>query len=514
MTMRSLVDNSRWFLLLFLLLSVPVLLQAQQITFSEPYREDAQEMNFDILGKMNGNIVIFKNVRWHYAVNVYNDSMRLTDKVELDFLPGKTFNVDCIAYPDYFFLIYQYQKKGVLYCMGVKMDANGKKMNEPVELDTTHIGVMGDNKIYATINSEDKKKIIVFKMQHKDDRANFVTRLFDNQLQLLHQSRLSMDYDDRKHTFGDFFVDNEGNFVFTNTERKSIRDNASAFSIISKGALSDTFAVTKKQMDENTFIDEMKLKIDNVNKRYIINSFYYKERSGNIEGLYTYIRDVAGDSSYASVFTQFNDELKDIAKSSGSSKIAFNDFFIRNIVLKKDGSFVLTAEDHSSQANGISNMSRYDYLYGSPYLSSYDYYAYNPSYYGFYRPFGSFSNNMGTRYYYDNILVLSISKKGIPDWSNIIHKQQFADDNDNYLSYNIFNTSGEIHFLFNDISKRDKLLSDNIVTPDGSVKRSPTLRTYEKGYDFMPRYAKQIAARQVIIPSTYRGQICFAKVDF
>jgi hypothetical protein len=110
--------------------------------------------------------------------------------------------------------------------------------------------------------------------------------------------------------------------------------------------------------------------------------------------------------------------------------------------------------------------------------------------------------------------VINISKKGIPEWTNIINKQQFTDDNDNYLSFNIFNTSGEIHFLFNDISKRDKLLSDNVISANGTVKRSPTLRTYEKGFEFMPRYAKQIAARTVIIPSTYRGQICFAKVDF
>ncbi|MBL0355680.1 MAG: hypothetical protein IPP72_01790 [Chitinophagaceae bacterium] len=143
--------------LLSLLFILPVFLQAQQITFSEPYREDGQDINFDILGRMNGNILIFKNVRWHYAVNIYNDSMLLKEKVELDFLPGKTFNVDCVVYPDYFFLIYQYQRKGILYCMGVKMDGNGKKLNEPVELDTTHVGVMGDNKIYSTINSDDKK---------------------------------------------------------------------------------------------------------------------------------------------------------------------------------------------------------------------------------------------------------------------------------------------------------------------------------------------------------------------
>jgi hypothetical protein len=118
------------------------------------------------------------------------------------------------------------------------------------------------------------------------------------------------------------------------------------------------------------------------------------------------------------------------------------------------------------------------------------------------------------RYYNDNILVLSISKTGTPEWTNIINKQQTSDDNDNYLSFTLFNTSGEMHFLYNDITRRDKLLSDNIITPGGSVKRSPTLRTYERGFEFMPKYAKQVGAKQIIIPCTYRGQICFAKIDF
>jgi len=58
------------------------------------------------------------------------------------------------------------------------------------------------------------------------------------------------------------------------------------------------------------------------------------------------------------------------------------------------------------------------------------------------------------------------------------------------------------------------LLTDNIVKPDGTTKRNPTLRTYERGYQFMPRFAKQVGARQVIVPSTYRNRICFAKIDF
>lgn len=500
------------FVTIFFLLSFSVGAGAQQITFSEPYRDDIQTMNFDILGKMNGNTVIFKNVRWRYAINFFNDSMRLVRQAELDYLPPKTFNVDCIAYSNHIWLIYQYQKKGIIYCMAQKVDAEGGKLNEPIELDTTRIGSVGDNKIYSTIYSDDKKSIVVFKMQRKDERANFLVKLFDNDLQLRHQSRLSLSYEDRKNNFGDFFADNEGNFIFSNVERPGHRDAGSNVSLIIQSPGEDSFKIRRVPLD-SAFTDEVMLKIDNLNKRYILSTLYYSERSGNIEGLYNYVYDAVSESTYASVFTAFNDELRAMARTSGRNKSAFDDFFLKNIILKRDGSFIVTAEDQTSQSSGVNNFNRFDYLYGSPFFSPYDYYLYTPTYWGMYRPFNQF-NNPNIRYYNDNILILSVSKTGIPEWTNIIHKQQVADENDNYLSFNLFSTSGELHFLFNDITKRDKLLSDNIVTPDGRVKRNPTLRTYEKGFEFMPKFARQVSARQIIVPCTYRGQICFAKIDF
>lgn len=498
---------------LFFLLVVPACSNAQQIVFSEPTKENIRDMNFEIIGKVNKNILIFHDVRWKYAVNVYDDSLQLKEKVAIDFIPNKTINVDFIAYPDFFYLIYQFQKKGVLYCMAVKMGADGRKINEPVELDTTHVGTFGDNKIYSTIFSEDKQKIMVFKIQKIDDRFHFVTLLFDKQLQRIHKTRQSMEYNERKDVYSEFVLDNDGNLVFAGSLKEGSNSSPSTLYLIIKQAMQDTFSRKKLNL-KDAYSDEVKLKVDNVNKKYILNSFYNKERRSNINGIYCAIWDARGDSNYAAVFTELGDSIRNFAKSSGSLKFAFNDFFIRNILLKKDGSYVLTAEDFSTQSTGLNNWNRYDYLYGPGSINSYDYYLYNNGYGSYYRPFGSFGNNQSTRFYYYNVLVMGVSKTGIPEWTEIIHKQQFADDNDNYLSYGIFNTGGGIHFLYNDISKRNTLLSETIITPDGKSKRNPTIKNYEKEYEFMPRFTKQVGPRQVIVPCTYRSQISFAKIDF
>ena len=85
-------------------------------------------------------------------------------------MPDKTFNVDFVTYPDYTLMIYQYQKRNIVYCMGIKIGAEGKAIGDPIELDTTRIEIAANNKIYTTVNSENKKHIMVFKIYRKQDR--------------------------------------------------------------------------------------------------------------------------------------------------------------------------------------------------------------------------------------------------------------------------------------------------------------------------------------------------------
>ena len=50
--------------------------------------------------------------------------------------------------------------------------------------------------------------------------------------------------------------------------------------------------------------------------------------------------------------------------------------------------------------------------------------------------------------------------------------------------------------------------------PKARITRYPTLHNLDRGYDFMPRYGKQVSSWESIIPCLYRNYLCFAKVDF
>jgi len=498
---------------IFSLVSFPSI--SQQITYSQPESEDIRSLDFEIIGKVSGNYLVYKNLRNKYAISVYDNQMKSKDKVDLDFMPDKTINADFIAYPDFAYIIYQFQKRNILHCMAAAIDGNGKLIKTPFELDTTQINFFADNKIYSAANSEDKSKIMIYKIQKKNDKFNFTTLLFNDSLQLLHKSRIETPFEDHIDIFSDFIVDNMGNFVFTKGTKSNSRDYLQQLILITKGPQEDNFTLHELNLS-GKYLDEIKLKVDNVTQQYLINSLYYTKKNGNIEGLYTAVWNQKNDTVISQFFAQLNDSIRIQAKTEGGTRFAFNDYFIKDVILKKDGGFILTAEDHTTQSRG-NPWNRYDYLYGSPYYSPYNsYYFYSPSSYWYsgQYPYSYYNGGGQVRYFYQNILVLDLDKNGNLIWNNVVHKSQFDDNTDNSLSYAIMLTGGQLHFLFNELERRNQLINDESISADGILTRNPPLRSLDRGYEFMPRYAKQVSSYQIIVPCLYRNFICFAKIEY
>ncbi|HRH61494.1 MAG TPA: hypothetical protein PL045_13030, partial [Chitinophagaceae bacterium] len=467
---------------------------AQQIAYSEPDRDDQRSLNFDIVGKMNGNYLVYKNIRNDHNIAVYDGEMKMVSKEKMDFLPDKILNSDVLAYKDYFYFIYQYQKKNVVYCMAAKMDGSGKIIGEPQELDTAVISFFASNKIYTFINSEDKQKLMVFKINTKN-QSNYAvtTSLFDASLNLLHRSRFNIAMNDKGDFLDEFNLDNTGSLVFIKPSGSNQNDNINKILMYTKAADADELSGYELNIKQ-IYLDDIHLKVDNINGNYLITSFYSKTRKGNIEGLYCFLWNKQQAKEAVSATTPFTDEMRENAKTTGNIKLAFNDFFVQNIFMRKDGGFAIAAESVYSSTRGAYT-SRWDYLYGSPYLYTSDFYYWNSPYYGYYYPWNRWGGtNQITRYYADNVSIMSFDSSGVLQWANVINKSQYDDYSDNFIGYGVMNTGGEIHFLFNQLEKRQQLLTDNAIQAGGQINRSPTLHNLDKDYIFMPRYLKQVGA--------------------
>jgi hypothetical protein len=483
---------------------------SQRVQYSEPDREDMRQTNFEIIGKVSGNFLVHKNNRDNHAISVYDNDMKQKERVKLDFLPDRIINSDFIAYPDFSYMVYQYQKRSIVYCMAQKIDGNGKKVGQALQLDTTDIGFLANNKIYSLINSDDKQQIMVFKINSKNERAHLLTTsLFNKDLQLQRKDFLHIPMPERNDILTEFHLDNEGNLVFTRAVQTTQNDIQKLF-LITKPLDSETFSERQVQLD-NLYLDDIRLKVDNYNKRYILTSFYSKSRSRNIDGIYVGVMQRDNWRLVVSKASKFDDNIRNEAKGENGIKAAFNDYFLRNIIVKRDGGFLMAAESFYSTGRGLGNR---NFMYGSPFMRSMDYYTYSPYSYMYpWSSWNSFGRGMSERYHAENVAVFSFDSTGGVVWSNVINKSQYDDDVDLFIGYQLVNTGDQLHFLFNKQERRLQLLTDQTISPEGQLTRVPTLKNLDKGFDFMPRLANQVSGRQIIIPCMYRNYLCFAKVE-
>lgn len=498
-----------------LLYGTPYVSDAQRITYSRPEQDDDyRNTEFEIIGKVGEHIEVFKNNRDHYAISVYNQDMELEKRVPLTFLPRKLINVDFIPYDDHFQMIYQFQRNNLVYCYGVSLNEDATFTDPPVLIDSSEVGSYEvKTKIYSVQHSDDKSQVMIYKI-NRDKKYNniFYTFLLDARLQLQNNSQVVIPLENKRNFLSNFLLTNDGNFAFVKLSPAGSGDNISEAQLVVKAPTVDSFEVHDLDL-KGKYLDEIKLKADNVNKKIFLASFYYLQRRGNVEGLYAGEYNWDQHQFEGLKFITFSDELKMNARVQVSQNSAFNNYFIRNLVVRNDGGFLLTAESYYSSSR-YQPWDRWGYL-SSPWgYSAYSYpYYYSPYSPWYYSPY-YWDNNRGTTYHYDYVAILSYDGSGKLQWSNFIPKEQTADDNASFLSYKMVNIGNELLFTYNELFRRSYLLTAVSVTPDGKLGKLPTLRSLDRGYAWMPRFGVQVSARQVVIPCIYRNYICFAKIDF
>ena len=505
--------------LILALLFIGKFTTAQKINYSEPDRDDIHSVNFDIIGKLDGHILVYKNVRTNYLVTVYDDEMKLVKNNKMDFLPERIINSDIIAYKDFFYFIYQYQKKNIVYCMAAKINGEGKITGKPIQLDTTTIPFFATNKIYNLIFSENKQRIAVYKINTKDQtHYPLTTSLFDTSLTMLSRTTVQIGMPGENDFLTQFAIDDEGSVIFVRANSFSQSGNIEDMALLAYNPAADSIETYPIDL-RKVYLDDIRLQVDNVNNQYLITSFFSKQKRGNIDGLYCCLWNKGNKTITATTTTEFNDELRGLAKKDGSAKTAFNDYYLQNILMRKDGGFAIATESaYSYGTNNSSSTNRWDNpYYSSPYNSSSNYYLLSSSL-PYYYPWYSNGTNpyllQTSRFFADNIAMLSFDSAANMQWSSVVPKSQYDDNSDEYIGYGSFKTSSSLNFLYNQLERRNLLLNMQSIDSKGLVIRSPTFKSLDKGYNFMPKYAKQVSKNEVLIPCEYRNYLCFAKIVF
>ena len=92
------------------ILVVANVLKAQKIVYSDPEKDDSRRMVFEVIGKIDGNFLIYKNLKGKNWITTYDNDMKLVSKVSQEFMPDERLvSVDFFPYTDFFYAIYQFR---------------------------------------------------------------------------------------------------------------------------------------------------------------------------------------------------------------------------------------------------------------------------------------------------------------------------------------------------------------------------------------------------------------------
>ncbi|MFM7358230.1 MAG: hypothetical protein ACKO1T_06585, partial [Sediminibacterium sp.] len=319
-------------------------LLAQNIYYSDPDRSDPRTLQFELIGKVGGQFLVYKSYRDQHFIYVFDNNMRTLQKNKLPLENDRLLSTDFLVYPDFAWFFYQYYYKGAIYAAALKIDPSGNPVGKEVILDSTQRQSFSNNKIYSVINSEDKQQIMVFKINTSNDRRHILTTcLFNKDLTLQKRSVVPVEMPQTNDFLSEFTLFNDGELVCIRASGTSSNDNINKVSLIFKDPLWDAISIGELSI-KGAYLDDIRLRADNVNKHYVITSFFSKAKRGNIDGLYYAVWDKAGHAEVMHATTQFSDELRADARGDGSIKMAFNDFYIKQVIMRRDGGFILSAE--------------------------------------------------------------------------------------------------------------------------------------------------------------------------
>jgi hypothetical protein len=512
----------RIYKIFLILLVVAQQAQAQKIVYGEYDRKDKSLSTFEIIGKTGPNFLVFKFYRSQSVVSAYNDDMKLVSHNVCDFFPknNEVFNVDFVSYADRSILIYQYQKKNIVYCEAANIDSNGILIGKPVVIDTTKISFFATNKIYEFVKSDNKLHLAVVKVQRKGRIANVCLVRFSPTLVVTTKSFYAIAKTEDTYNLKEYGINNNGNFACLFSENDGLEtDVTNSASILTNVNLTNKFEFEKLKMPD-IYLENLKLKADNSNEKWVMSSFYSTSKRSNIDGIYIYSLPIKLEDSVFSIQHKFSTEIKRDIRGEASTKAALNDFMQRSLLLKKDGGIIISAESYYDRGgrnanpgfnNGINDFRNPNFNNGNTWQQ--DFYTINNNSVYSYQPINSNSFN-SVRYHADNIVVTCYNSNGTLNWSQVISKSQFEDATQNFISYQTFLIGGQMLFFFNKNDQNNWLINVHSISADGQVARLPTLKNLDKGYDFLLRLGKQVNNKTIIVPCKYRNYICFAKIEY
>jgi len=482
--MRMPVINTKrlieWLLPVLFLYSPPV--RGQQIHYSVPLGDNARSTSFQILGKCGRAFLIYKSDGRDHDICFYDETMQLTGKQVLDFLPRNLLAIDFVAYPHQLLAFYQYRRKRTVVCEARILDASGTPLGKPVLIDETTDNVsLTEEQPYVLLVSKDKSHLLVYQLRKVEDSSMYhlAAFLYDSTLSSVYKKLVTLQSSELSDDPSFFKLGNEGDLFFTVGMREHAldagQDHVWLYHLGPGKAGSKRYACRL-----NGYASALSQLIETDEQRHCVwlLAWLYDEKQRNIDSLYCLRYDYRRDAMVSESVSLLDDSLKQAMKGKDYTlRQAFDNTVLKDLVVDKNGNGLLVTEDVHRNVKG--------------------------------------------KIVSGDLALLELDTAGHLLKGTPVPKYQGDDLLPDLMSYLMINTGGSLHFLFNRqypvarfLSGYIYLVSDYLYKANGSLEELPLYRNLNKRYNWVPRDGVQVSSREAIVPCIQGSTLFFAKVTY
>lgn len=465
--------------------------RAQQVLYSSYSDFSVKDGNISVVGKTGGRIYTFRGDADGYFMDAWNDSMQLMATVILDFLPQKLYDTHFSIAGDSITLLYQYLQGRDLFVYGAVLDNEGRLLRRPQKLDQKRTGFLGvGNEYYNFVSSEDKRSLAVYSITDDSRELEVKAVLFGNDLGGLRRINNKIKRDGNLLAVRPVLTNSRG-LVIPVRQATGRRDVYEKLFLMRFADSSKGYSVVNVPIVD-AFVEEPFIRTAPGDGNIYVAAFYSNSKNGNPDGLLYAGFDGQNLSPLRQVQVPFDDRLRAMT-GERSLRHAFANQHLRQLVIRNDGGFVAISEE--SYVNTRS--------------------SYSPGW-GYYSMYGPFMGGPQVReYFYNDILALSVDGSGQMQWPSFIRKEQYSqEDGGLFSSFAFINTGANLGFLYNNFNRQRSSITFVQIEEAGQQQSRSFDVDGEMAPDWLPRMARQVSAREVIVPCLNRKKICFAKVSF
>lgn len=479
--------------LLFLSVGLVNRARAQDVFYSKENKFSFQNGDFSVLGWTGDRLYTYRASKEGYFLDAYNDSMRLMATVALDFFPQKIYETKFVSYDDQIIILYQAVQRNNVVQYAARLDNKARLVQKPVILDSVKMGWFDSGKkYYSYAVSNDKKRIMIFGLgSRKEKEMRFNATLLDDNLNVLSHSFPGINKD-LDIDLGQSVLGNDGMLylsAYGETGSKNFSSEAWLFTLTPDGQSFSHVALPL----ESRFISGLYIKMDDVRNIVYTGAFYSERKSGNLDGVVYGQFSPASNSFSTLKMLPFDDKLRNAADERNKKK-AFNDFEVRNIIVKNDGGFIMVTESYYMAQ-------RTNYNGGNGYYSWYNN--------------GPYTSTSTREYVFGDILALSYNAEGERNWFNFIRKEQYSqEDGGLFSSFATLNSGASLVFLYNDFTTTRSTLNLAALDSGGDLQLKKMNLGKTTGGDWLPRSARQTDAKELIVPVLRKNSLGFARLAF